>query len=155
MDIRVKTTRVSLMSDQDIRQLVDYLTKEGSEFHSRIVRGDFPYDPISIIKEINGRFVAWASVREWKEFKTIEAFTLPSVRRQGLSVEAIKAVTNTPVFESDKPIAIFSPSLIGACIQSGLKELFLFKEGKNNDDWPFVAKILAEPSGGTSSAAGR
>jgi hypothetical protein len=154
MALRVKTTRVSLMSDQDIKCLVDYLTKEGSEFHSRLVRGDYPYDPISVVKEANGRFVAWASVRKWKEFKTIEAFTLPSCRRRGFSVEAIKAVTTTPVFESKEPIAIFSPSLIGACIQSGLKELFLFKEGKDND-WPFVAKILAEPSGGTSSAAGR
>ena len=125
MRLTVETSAVRELSNDVAAEIVSRLTKVGSEFQQE-VSARVTDTPIAVVSS-GGRVLSWAATHDWNGHKTVECFTEPDSRRDGLATLAAAALVVSARLEQDSPVAVFSPACISIARQVGFRDVSLFE----------------------------
>lgn len=76
---------------------------------------------------------AWAATHVWREMQTLEGFTHPQHRRQGLQRFAASGLIAAGHLDIRQPVAVFSPDCVGLTRSLGFADVKLFR--RTDSDW--------------------
>jgi len=129
MNCRVAELRTFPSLDLDI--CAASLCWAGSEMQSEFCRQE-SLTQIAIVT--HGTVpVAWAASHVWRDLQTLEGFTHPKFRRQGLHRFAATGLLAARVIDPSRPVAVFSGPSVALARSLGFYAVRLFR--REGDDW--------------------
>lgn len=127
------TTTVGRLAELDRIEIIDRLTKHGSEFQQEVASRRESDTPIAIVREGSWRIVSWAATHNWRSMQTLEGFTLPSHRRRSLARLAATMLVADGLIVPTLTVAVFAPHCIEIAHSAGCKDVLLFE--RRDGDW--------------------
>ena len=126
------TTTVRKLNPLDAKVIVEFLTKQGSEFQREVLARETE-TPIALVRDGSWRIVSWAATHNWRQLQTLEVFPEPKRRRKGFSRVAASMLVANGSLDASKPLAVFASSCVPLAKSLGFEDvrLFLFSDG----DW--------------------
>jgi hypothetical protein len=143
MNFEIRIKDINLLSPTEMTTIYNKLSWENSrsdssmrsELDKRYIRpttAPKPPMPLAMVWQ-NGVFVSWVGTRSWPEkFKgekvvaqTIECFTAPEYRRNGLARLGLQALISAGVLNRDGLVAAYAPHVVQLARQCGCKTVLL------------------------------
>ncbi len=125
------TSAVGMLSDRDAAEIVENLTRDGSEFQQEVQNRGGSSTPIAIIR--SGEILSWVATHKWRGIQTIEGFTRKEARRRGLARCGASLLVSCGALSHAEPVAVFSPLCIAIARCVGFRDVRLYEY--RDGDW--------------------
>lgn len=126
------TTTVERLNQLDRQEIVNGLTRPGSEFQQELRSAD-SNAPMAIVRNRSWRIASWAATHNWRGIQTLEGFTVEPERRKGLARVAAALLVASGAIDPKRPVAVFSPNCVSIARSVGCRDVRLFE--RRGDDW--------------------
>lgn len=143
MNFEIRIKDINLLSPTEMTTIYNKLSWKNAntsgsmrdELEKRYIRpttGPRPPMPLAMVWQ-NGVFVCWVGTRSWPEMfkgekivaQTIECFTAPEYRRNGLARMGLQALISAGVLNREAPVSVYAPEVLPLARQCGCKVVLL------------------------------
>lgn len=127
------TSTVERLSDLDAREIVNGLTRPGSEFQQELLSRGNSKTQIAIVRNGSWRIASWAATHDWRGLQTLEGFTVEPERRKGLARVAAAMLVAGGAIDPTRAVAVFSPHCVEIARSVGCRDVRFFE--RRGDEW--------------------